>query len=135
MGTNAKNQSGHMLAMMLVVIFCSSILLHALLDGQLRSAQLINRDAKSTQAFYLAESAVGHSFSLLRKGSSGAIEATDLGVGHYQSQVETLPDNQGFKIIGKGIVNMPRGEVLTRQVEVVAVKAPEEGWMLTQRVE
>lgn len=135
MRTNARNQSGHMLATMLVVVFCSGILLHALLEGQLRSAQLIHRDTRNLQAFYLAESAVEHSLSLLRKGESGIVELTEFGSGRYEAQVEVLPDDRGVALVGSGMMDMLRGEVLTRQIQAIAVKTPEEGWKITDRVE
>jgi len=130
-----KSQSGHILAVVLVLLFCFSMLLSVMLEFQVRSARFVNRDLKYSQAYYLAESGVEHSLSLLGEGESGNVPRTPLGTGWYEAVAKQPTEPGNVHVVGRGFVKMPPGQELFWEVIVEASNTSGQGWRVIKHVE
>lgn len=129
------NSSGHILLVVLALLGVMTIMLSFLLDGQIRSAQLVLHETRSMQAFYLAESGMEHSLALLNAGQDGRISSTSLGQGRYEVTVKAASDEADLSITALGFVSVPPQGEVKRTVRATAAKVDDGKWTLSSRVE
>lgn len=117
-----------------VLISLISLLIAGLLGNEVQSAQLLKRELASSQAYYLAESGLIHSLSLLKTSEEGTIFPTALGRGSYS--VSVSPNVSGdVRIQSIGSVPVPPSGEATREIVATVSKSVDGRWIVVSRAE